>query len=148
MISAYATLLVHRLAYLDDVAAGQLAVSRRVRAGLAGPGRTGGKGRRISGLILVERATRKNSQPAAAQSLALKMGRRLRCLSVTYQLRYAPSNASPARTALPAAHFEGNDITTGTDASRSGPLYPAVPAPSELYQHQPQCSFVVSSQWV
>ena len=32
----------------------------------------------------------------------MKMGRRLRCSSVTYQSRYAPSTASPARTALPA----------------------------------------------
>jgi hypothetical protein len=39
------------------------------------------------------------------------MGRRLRCSSVTYRVRYAPSTASPARTALPAAHFERNDIT-------------------------------------
>ena len=41
----------------------------------------------------------------------MKMGRRPRCSSVTYQFRYAPSTASPARTALPAAHFERNDIT-------------------------------------
>jgi len=38
------------------------------------------------------------------------MGRRPRCSSVTYQFRYAPSNAGPARTALPAAHFERNDL--------------------------------------
>ncbi len=41
----------------------------------------------------------------------MKMGRRLRCSSVTYRFRYAPSTASPARTALPAAHFDRNDIT-------------------------------------
>jgi hypothetical protein len=43
-------------------------------------------------LIRVERATRKNSQLAAAQRVALKMGRRLRCLSVTYRFRYALSS--------------------------------------------------------
>ena len=37
----------------------------------------------ISRLICKERATRKNSQLAAAQGVALKMGRRLRCSSVT-----------------------------------------------------------------
>ena len=52
----------------------------------------------ISKLIRVERATRKNSQPAAAQRVALKTGRRLSggCQaaagSVTYRSRYAPSN--------------------------------------------------------
>src|ERR1700740_1320577 len=39
----------------------------------------------------------------------MKMARRLRCSSVTYPLRYAPSTASPARTALPAAHFDRNE---------------------------------------
>ena len=39
----------------------------------------------------------------------MKMGRRLRCSSVTYRSRYAPSTASPARTALPAAHFDRNE---------------------------------------
>src|ERR1700724_1837896 len=42
-------------------------------------------------VIRVERATRKNSQLAPAQRVALKMGRRRRCSSVTYQFRYAPS---------------------------------------------------------
>src|ERR1700730_7573050 len=90
--------LVHRLAYNGDVAAGQLAVFQ------------GASEAPISGLIRVKRATRKNSQPAAARRVALKMGRRPRCSSVTYQFRYAPSNASPARTALPTAHFERNDV--------------------------------------
>jgi hypothetical protein len=62
----------------------------------------------------------------AAPGVALKMGRRLRCSSVTPRtiltsagenqicrtvkmVRDAPSNASPARTALPAAHFERNE---------------------------------------
>src|SRR5277367_6330807 len=44
------------------------------------------------GVIRVERATRKNSQLAAARRVALKMGRRLRCSSVTYRFRYAPSS--------------------------------------------------------
>jgi len=34
---------------------------------------------------------RKNSQLALAQRVAMKMGRRLRCSSVTYRFRYAPS---------------------------------------------------------
>jgi hypothetical protein len=82
-------LLVHRLAYNGDVAAGQLAVFQ------------GASEAPISESIRVERATRKNSQLAAAHRVALKMGRRLRCSSVTYRFRYAPSNASPARTVLP-----------------------------------------------
>src|ERR1700745_2273100 len=73
------TILVHRLAYNSDVAAGQLAVFQ------------GASEAPISELIRVERATRKNSQPAAAQRVALKMGRRLRCSSVTYRSRYAAS---------------------------------------------------------
>ena len=43
-------------------------------------------------VIRVERATRKNSQLAAARRVALKMGRLLRCSSVTYRSRYAPSS--------------------------------------------------------
>jgi hypothetical protein len=34
---------------------------------------------------------RKTAALAAAQRVALKMGRRLRCSSVTYRFRYAPS---------------------------------------------------------
>ncbi len=45
----------------------------------------------------------------------MKMGRRPRCSSVTYRFRYAPSTASPARTALPAAHFDRNATTPVTD---------------------------------
>jgi hypothetical protein len=79
--SALAALrLVHRLAYNGDVAAGQLAVFQ------------GASEAPISGFIRVERATRKNSQLAAARRVALKMGRRLRCSSVTYRFRYAPSS--------------------------------------------------------
>ena len=50
----------------------------------------------------------------------MKMGRRLRCSSVTYQSTYAPSTASPARTALPATHFDRNEshvIRTGRSLS-------------------------------
>src|SRR6516164_108267 len=63
----------------------------------------------ISKSIREERATRKNSQLAAAQRVAIKMGRRLRCSSVTYRLDMCPLTASPARTALPAAHFDRNE---------------------------------------
>jgi hypothetical protein len=72
--------LVYRLAYNGDVAAGQLAVFQ------------GASEAPISELIRVERATRKNSQLAAARRVALKMGWRLRCSSVTYRFRYAPSS--------------------------------------------------------
>src|SRR6202023_2158977 len=34
--------------------------------------------------------TQKNNQPAPARRVAMKMGRRLRCSSVTYPFRYAP----------------------------------------------------------
>jgi hypothetical protein len=62
-----------------------------------------------------ETATRKNNQLAAAQWVALKMGRRPRCSSVTYRFRYAPSYCQsgsdrPAEVG-PAAHFERNDVT-------------------------------------
>ena len=83
--------IVCRLAYNGDVAAGQLAVFQ------------GASEAPISELIRVERATRKNSQPAAAHGVALKMGWRLRCSSVTYRFGYAPSSR------LPPAHFERND---------------------------------------
>jgi len=82
---------VYRLAYNGDIAAGQLAVFQ------------GASEAPISELIRAERATRKNSQPAAAQRVVLKMGRRLRCSSVAYQLDMRPPRA------LPAAHFEHND---------------------------------------
>src|SRR5271165_3930664 len=72
--------LVYRLAYNGGVAAGQLAVFQ------------GASEAPISGSIRAERATRKNSQPAAARRVALKMGRRPRCSSVTYRFRYAPSS--------------------------------------------------------
>jgi hypothetical protein len=58
---------------------------KAVRAGLA-------VATSISEPIREERATRKNSQLAAAQRVALKMGRRLRCSSVMYRSGYAPSN--------------------------------------------------------
>src|SRR6516225_2899635 len=73
-------LVVHRLAYNGDIAAGQLAVFQ------------GASEAPIFERIRAERATRKNSQLAAAPRVVLKMGRRLRCSSVTYQFRYAPSS--------------------------------------------------------
>ena len=73
--------LVRRLAYNGDVAAGQLAVFQ------------GASEAPISEFIRVDPPRRrKNSQPAAARRVALKMGRRLRCSSVMYRLRYAPSS--------------------------------------------------------
>gem|GEM_PF-6955552 len=63
--------LVYRLAYNGDVAVGRLAVFQ------------GASEAPISGFIRAERATRKNSQPATALRVALKMGRRRRCSSVT-----------------------------------------------------------------
>jgi hypothetical protein len=77
-------------------------------------------------VIRVERATRQNSPLAPAQRVAMKMGRRLRCSSVTYRFRYAPSSASPARTALPAAHliatkylvFRGQDTSFSQQTDR------------------------------
>jgi len=89
---------VHRLAYNGDVAAGQLAVFQ------GGPSRTGGKAP-ISGFIRVERATRKNSQMAAARRVALKTGRRLRCSSVTYRLRYAPFKGQSGSDRLAGGPF-------------------------------------------
>src|SRR6202030_2277445 len=47
----------------------------------------------------VERATRKNSQLAAARRVAFKMGRLLRCSSVTYRSRYA--SLAPVRLGPP-----------------------------------------------
>src|ERR1700738_5576063 len=76
--------LVPRLAYNGDVATGQLAVFQ------GGPSRTGGKAP-ISGFIRVKRATRKNSQLAAAGRVALKMGRRPRCSSVTSRTIFVPA---------------------------------------------------------
>ena len=108
--------LVYRLLNPLSFAAGQLAVFQ------------GASEAPISGSIRAERATRKNSQLAAAQRVALKMGRRLRCSSVTYRFRYAPSTASPARTALPAAHFERNprDLGDGTLGSLDADRYQGV----------------------
>jgi len=61
--------------------------------------------------ICKERATRKNSQLAAAQGVALKLGGGLGCSSVRYRSGYVSSYRSPPRTALSAAHFERNDIS-------------------------------------
>jgi hypothetical protein len=72
-------ILVYRLLNPFGFAAGQLAVFQ------------GTSEAPISGSIRAERETRKNSQLAAAQRVALKMGRRPRCSSVTYRFGYAPS---------------------------------------------------------
>src|ERR1700740_1133548 len=56
----------------------------------------------------------------------MKMARRLRCSSVTYPLRYAPSTASPARTALPAARFDRNE-TYAYFGVRKLPAGPSTP---------------------
>ena len=85
--------IVHRLAYNGDVAAGQLAVFQ------------GASKEPISGSIRAERATRKNSQLAAAQRVALKMGRRLRCSSVTYRFGYALSNCQSGSDRLAGGPF-------------------------------------------
>jgi hypothetical protein len=85
-IAQRSPLLAHRLAYNGDIAVGQLAVFQ------GGPSRTGSNEAPISELIRAERATRKNSQLATARRVALKMGRRPRCSSVTYPFRYAPSS--------------------------------------------------------
>ena len=63
-------------------------------------------------VIRVERATRKNSQLAPAQRVAMKMGRRLRCSSVTYRFRYAPLLApcrQPILIATKYMLFRGQD---------------------------------------
>jgi hypothetical protein len=70
---------VCRLAYNGDVAAGQLAVFK------------GASEAPISGSIRAERATRKNSQLAAARRVGLKMGWRLRCSLVTSRTILIPA---------------------------------------------------------
>jgi hypothetical protein len=55
-------------------------------------------------IIRVERATRKNSQPAPARRVAMKMGWRLRCSSVRID-----SDRLPPR-ALPTSDFDRNNI--------------------------------------
>src|SRR5271165_6704640 len=92
--------------------------------------RTGGKAP-ISGFIRLKRATRKSSQPAAARRVALKMGRRPCCPSVTSRtifgpagenqiggkmVRDAPSTASSDRlekqpTDLRRRHYNVRDAT-------------------------------------
>jgi hypothetical protein len=77
-------LLVHRLAYNGDVAAGQLAVFQ------GGPSRTGDKAPISESYGSSEQ--RGKTATAAARRVALKMGRRRRCSSVTSRFRYAPSS--------------------------------------------------------
>jgi hypothetical protein len=90
-------------------------------------------------LIRKERATRKNSQLAAAQRVAMKMGRWLRCSSVTSRFHICPTRqrvdsirskwggtrplgASPARTALP------RPILIATKHARISGTRPYIPA--------------------
>jgi hypothetical protein len=61
----------------------------------------------MSELIREEGATQKNGQLATARRVAMKMGRRLRCSSVTYRFRYAPSSRPAA--AGPATYFDRNE---------------------------------------
>ena len=82
--------LAHRLADNGDVAAGRLAVFQ------GGPSRAGSNEAPISGLMRVERATRKNCHLAAARRVALKMGRRLRCSSVTSRTIFTLAEVAPA----------------------------------------------------
>jgi len=116
---------VHRLAYSGDVAAGQLAVFQGASEApipphfclLYGHSAVGAK----NGAGRVERATRKDSQLTAARRVALKMGRRRRCSSVTSRTILIPAGKNqicrslkwcgmrPPR-ALPATHFERNDV--------------------------------------
>src|ERR1700680_520031 len=74
--------LVYRLAYNRDVAAGQLAVFQ------------GASETPISRSIRAERATRKNSQPAAARRVALKMGRLGKRIGVSVGRRVGGCKAS------------------------------------------------------
>jgi hypothetical protein len=67
----------------------------------------------------VERATPKNSQVDPARRVAMKMGRRRRCSSVTYRLRHAPC-ANPSRswrgaTAWPFPRWCGSNLPMPTD---------------------------------
>jgi hypothetical protein len=82
---------VHRLLNPFGFAAGQLAVFQ------------GASEAPISESIRVERATRKNSQLAAAHGVALKMAGGC----VARRLRIALDMRPPR--ALPAAHFERNE---------------------------------------
>ena len=99
---------MHRLLNPFGFAAGQLAVFQGAsEAPIPRHFMTAARepnARRIkNGAGRAERAMQKNSQPAAALGVALKMGRRLRCSSVRIALDMRPPRA------LPAAHFERNE---------------------------------------
>jgi hypothetical protein len=108
---------VRRLVYNRHVAAGQLAVVQGAPRPHRYAKRCGRGEVPISGFIRVEVraglavATPKNSPLAAARRVALKMGRRRRCSSVTYQFRYVPAYRQSGSDRLPAAHFERNDMS-------------------------------------
>jgi hypothetical protein len=99
---------VYRLAYNGDVARrspGQLAVFQ------GGPSRTGGKAP-LSGFIRVDPARRRKNSQLTARRVALKMGRRPRDVGEASSL-CAPGRSKARRfayDALPAAHFERNDV--------------------------------------
>jgi hypothetical protein len=63
----------------------------------------------------------------------MKMGRRLRCSSVTYRFRYAPSSRPAA--AGPTAHFDRNEsqIFMGQDTSGLKRLERGVTAAPHLH---------------
>jgi hypothetical protein len=70
---------------------------------------------------------KKNSQPATARRVAMKMGRRLsRGRGIGYVSIQVCSliTASPARTTLPAAHFDCNQshVIYGTGHTKRNPL--------------------------
>jgi hypothetical protein len=95
--------LVYRLACNDDVVRqrpDQLAVFKARPARNASAWADAGGATSIRRDGRKERATRKNSQTAEAQRVALKMGRRLPD-RLRNRFRYAPSYCRPDRTALP-----------------------------------------------
>jgi hypothetical protein len=66
----------------------------------------------ISKSIREERATRKNGQLATAQGVAMKMGRRLRCSSVTYRFGYAPSSRLAGEIRFGSSGFGGARVSS------------------------------------
>jgi predicted transcriptional regulator len=96
---------VHRLANNNgDVASGQLAVFQ------------GASEAPISESYGSSEQRGKNGQLVPARRVALKMVRRPRCSSDTFlSIQICALSASPARTALPTAYFEGNDTSVPVD---------------------------------
>jgi hypothetical protein len=86
----------------------------------------------------------------------MKMGRRLRCSSVTYRLDMRLLTAGPARTALPAAHFDRNEryayfgdrtLLSGNSAAKglvnriAEPFWRLISLPHLVSEASPLCSF-------